>query len=164
MANINGVAGDIVLKKDLVNYIYPIGSYYWTEKPVDPSELFGGDWERIQGKFILAAGTYTDKNGEERSFEVGETDNGEYRHTLIESEMPTHWHKTLINWNNNPYRIKSYQTNATNGGAWTLLSPDTSTNINEYENGAVYAATVGGDQPHNNMPPYEVAYCWKRIA
>ena len=22
----------------------------------------------------------------------------------------------------------------------------------------------GGDQPHNNMPPYLVVYCWKRTA
>jgi hypothetical protein len=25
-------------------------------------------------------------------------------------------------------------------------------------------SSVGNNQPHNNMPPYEVAYCWKRIA
>lgn len=28
----------------------------------------------------------------------------------------------------------------------------------------MFQAEMGGNQPHNNMPPYVVAYCWQRIA
>ena len=28
----------------------------------------------------------------------------------------------------------------------------------------VLSADIGGDQPHNNMPPYYGAYVWRRTA
>lgn len=134
---------------------HPIGSYYWSADKTNPAELFGGEWVQVQGKFILAAGTYTDKNGEERSFEVGETDNGEYRHTLIKSEMPSHNHKVSDKigyyvWGGPSDINKPGNANAA-GIWWTSLE-------------SLTTGTTGNSQPHNNMPPYEVAYCWKRTA
>lgn len=35
---------------------HPVGSYYWSSEATDPGELFGGTWERIKDKFVLAAG------------------------------------------------------------------------------------------------------------
>lgn len=35
---------------------YPIGSIYITKEAVDPAELFGGQWERIKDRFLLASG------------------------------------------------------------------------------------------------------------
>ena len=35
---------------------HPVGSYYYSDDPVDPSTLFGGSWERLKDKFLLAAG------------------------------------------------------------------------------------------------------------
>lgn len=78
----------------VLDIAHPIGSYYWSENPTDPSVLFGGTWERIKDKFILAAGD---------NYEIGEA-----------------------GVNNTQY--------------------------------------TGNDQPHNNMPPYITAYCWKRTA
>lgn len=58
---------------------HPIGSYYWSSVNTDPGLLFGGTWQRIKDKFILAAGnTYTT---------IGAT-GGETRHTLTEGELP----------------------------------------------------------------------------
>lgn len=37
--------------------IYPIGSIYLSVSSINPSVLFGGTWEQIQDKFMLAAGT-----------------------------------------------------------------------------------------------------------
>ena len=36
---------------------HPVGSYYWSDDNTNPSTLFGGIWEPIQDKFIVAAGT-----------------------------------------------------------------------------------------------------------
>lgn len=37
--------------------IYPIGSLYLSTSATNPATLFGGTWEQIQDKFMLAAGT-----------------------------------------------------------------------------------------------------------
>lgn len=35
---------------------HPVGSYYYSDDPADPSTLFGGTWERLKDRFLLAAG------------------------------------------------------------------------------------------------------------
>ncbi len=35
--------------------MHPIGSIYMSLDPTDPSLLFGGTWEQIEGRFLLAA-------------------------------------------------------------------------------------------------------------
>lgn len=42
---------------DLIDVIYPVGSIYMSVNSVDPSTLFGGTWEQIEDKFLLASGT-----------------------------------------------------------------------------------------------------------
>ena len=32
-----------------------IGSYYWTNNNINPEKLFGGKWQKIEGKFLYAA-------------------------------------------------------------------------------------------------------------
>jgi hypothetical protein len=43
--------------KDNSLTIYPIGSIYMSINNVDPSTIFGGTWEQIQDRFMLASGT-----------------------------------------------------------------------------------------------------------
>ena len=52
---IDSVTPMYISSQALVNN-YPIGSIYMSTSPTDPSELFGGTWQEIQGKFLL--GTY----------------------------------------------------------------------------------------------------------
>jgi hypothetical protein len=40
----------------ILNAVYPIGSIYMSVNSVSPATLFGGTWERIQDRFLLAAG------------------------------------------------------------------------------------------------------------
>ena len=47
-------------------------------EPTDPATLFGGTWERIQGRFLLAASD---------EYEAGSS-GGEATHKLTVSEMP----------------------------------------------------------------------------
>ena len=40
----------------VVDIIYPVGSIYMTVNDVSPEILFGGMWEQIEDRFLLAAG------------------------------------------------------------------------------------------------------------
>lgn len=74
--------------------LYPIGSPFisFTDDR-NPNIILGfGTWEAVEGVVIVGAGTYEDSNGDEETF-VAETVYGAYKHTLTESEIPTHKHE-----------------------------------------------------------------------
>ena len=122
---------------DIVDLIYPIGSIYMNVNLVEPSLLFGGEWERLKDTFLLGAGD---------TYEGGST-GGESEHTLTIEEMPSHNHGANIRAN--------YQVNK-----------GTANYICDYVEGAneqIYVNNTGGGQAHNNMPPYLTVYMWKRI-
>lgn len=55
---INGGMNKLVgAVNDVINIMYPVGSIYMSVNDVNPSTLFGGTWERIQDRFLLAAGS-----------------------------------------------------------------------------------------------------------
>ena len=126
--------------------VYPVGSIYMSVNSTDPGTLFGGTWERIRDRFLLAAGD---------SFAAGGT-GGEASHKLVESEMPGHSHAM------------------SSVGTLRAISTTTSgaTNYIERGSGVYYTATLnnfstgskGGNASHNNMPPYLAVYIWKRTA
>lgn len=122
------------------NQIYPIGSIYLSVSSANPSTLFGGIWEQIQEKFLLACG---------ENYEVGTT-GGEANHVLTIAEMPSHGHShgfDQVAYNKQP---------GTSGFA-------TINNSGGYYTGALIYPT-GGGQAHNNMPPYLSVYMWKRVS
>lgn len=68
--------------KDIINIVYPVGSIYMSVNSTSPASLFGGTWERIKDRFLLAAGD---------TYSAGST-GGEAQHTLTVDEMPSHYH------------------------------------------------------------------------
>lgn len=67
------------------NWIYPVGSLYWSMNNTDPSTLFPGTtWEQIQNRFIYAVGADT------QSGELGGATDGKI--TLDEGDLPAHSH------------------------------------------------------------------------
>ena len=50
------------LKSTLLDMIYPVGSIYMSVNNVSPQTLFGGTWQKIEGRFLIAANN-TYKNG-----------------------------------------------------------------------------------------------------
>lgn len=127
-----------IIKSQLLNSIYPIGSIYMSVNSTNPANFIGGTWERIKDKFLLSAGD---------SYSAGST-GGEATHKLTIDEMPKHNHDL----------IHSILTAADNQTPITNYS-GTTTTAHYY-----VASTNGGDQPHNNMPPYLAVYVWKRTA
>ena len=134
-------------KKDLLEKVYPIGSYYWSEKNTSPSDIFGGSWTKIRGRFLFAS---------DSNHDVGST-GGSERHTLTIDEMPRHSHEYK--------KFRSFGSNnfgRPDGNSFTY--PCNLTDHKDYyEFLETYSTTsVGGGSSHNNMPPFLTANCWKR--
>ena len=124
---------------DIMLMLYPVGSIYMSMNGVNPQMLFGGEWEQLKDRFLLGAGD---------SYSAGET-GGEAAHTLTIEEMPNHTHLF--------YGACTGETKGiTNtGNDWAPTTKSWTKDTNTYE---------GGDQPHNNMPPYLAVYMWKRVS
>lgn len=69
-------------QRSLVDIIYPVGSIYMSANNVNPGTLFGGTWQAISGRFILAAGG---------NYPLGTT-GGSATKQLSVNEMPIHTH------------------------------------------------------------------------
>ena len=120
------------------NELYPVGSIYMSTENTSPASMFGGTWEQIKDKFLLSAGD---------TYSAGAT-GGEATHTLTVDEMPSHNHQTYID----------------NVGAGDIASLTNATRSSVSPGWFIETTSSGGGQAHNNMPPYLVVYCWKRIS
>lgn len=145
----NGIETQKITWQNLLNKIYPVGSLYMSAKATSPASLFGGTWEQIKDRFILAAGD---------TYAAGST-GGEIEHALTVDEMPAHRHEGIDIDN-------LYCFGWENGSR-------TGVNFKKFYGGTYWGDDVqnrlasgyaGGSTAHNNMPPYLTAYIWKRIA
>lgn len=118
---------------------FPIGYIYLSTSNVNPGQFFGGTWKPIKDRFLLLAGD---------TYKGGQT-GGEATHKLTIDEMPRHQPQALLNTNDS--NITGSAIN------WQIVN-----------NGRFYGGDMfksyGGDQPHNNMPPYIVVYGWVKVS
>ena len=130
---------------------YPVGAIYLSVNSTSPASIFGGTWEQIKDRFMLACGN---------TYAAGST-GGEAQHTLTVDEMPSHNH---------------YSTNGWRGISTTRVNEDIFLTFGKAKSdtGGVYHDTINGldttvssagrNKAHNNMPPYIAIYAWKRTA
>ena len=124
--------------------IYPIGSIYISTVEKNPHDLFSfGTWVRIEGQFLLGAGD---------TYPAGDT-GGEASVTLTEAQMPSHRHQVTDNEGSQ----LNYNNSGQSGSGNFAISGGVDWNN-------MWTSNVGGDQPHNNMPPYLAVYMWQRTA
>lgn len=133
---------------DILNKIYPVGSIYMSINYTSPAMIFGGTWEEIHNKFLLAAGDH---------YSAGAT-GGSATHTLTIDEMPSHRHSSDSYMNGYASNVIDNEVFTT----WVNSGQRDNNNPNTGQDGPVRTSYVGGGQPHNNMPPYLVVYIWKR--
>lgn len=136
----------ITQKKDepIGSIIMGTGNNFATQEAVQT--VYIGTWEQIKDVFLLAAGD---------TYSAGST-GGEATHTLTVNELATHSHDVIANGtgkrvgfnegNADPDYVRNDYTDTGNIG-------------NQY-----VTSEVGGNQAHNNMPPYLTVYMWRRIA
>lgn len=129
----------------LLDLIYPVGSIYMSVNNVSPQTFIGGTWGRIQDTFLLAAGS---------TYAAGST-GGEATHKLTTNEMPSHSHD-IFAYASDPVGTPTQAENS----RMTVFDRDHGWNMGSQGN----IIATGGDQPHNNMPPYLTVYMWKRTA
>ena len=123
----------------LLDLLHPVGSIFQSTDSTSPADLFGGTWEQVKDRFLLAAGD---------SHAAGST-GGEEKHVLTAAEMANHTHG---------YDYTG-QSDTTGTGAIKIVSPGGTANAYTGK------ATSNCDgQAHNNMPPYLAVYTWRRTA
>lgn len=130
---------------------YPVGSIYLSVNSTSPASLFGGTWEQLKDRFLLGAGS---------SYAAGNT-GGEAKHTITVDETPSHTHAGLYYASENGGPISLYTPNGSYPEAFAL-------SYTQRQNGdtptKIYTGKTGGNQPHNNMPPYLAVNMWKRVS
>ena len=130
-----------ILSQALLDKIFPVGYIYLSTVATNPKDLFGGTWERLKDRFLLAAGD---------TYSAGAT-GGEATHKLTVEEMPSHTHSAAVNGGTD-----SYGSSRTTIGNFSIKTQG-------YTDGSTIFST-GGGAAHNNMPPYLAVYMWKRTA
>lgn len=177
------------LKKEGVEFAWPVGSVYITMDTRDPKVIFGfGEWEQFaSGRVLIGTGSDKDDNKEAKLIALGGK-GGNYNETLSEKQIPAHKHSMAgVTVKTSPggehdHQIWSHDSTANDGGggpngefvkAWNLRG--------SYPSGGAITGTdraashthdatlegevssVGGGEKHNNMMPYIGVNMWKRI-
>lgn len=137
----------------LLDKIYPVGCIYQSTSSTSPAELFGGTWEQIKDRFILAAGD---------TYAAGST-----------GGSPTHTHDVS---GNAAIGVSQNTTAYDSSGARISEEFPISLFAHTHEYDSVFdkgntfyssmqcVKTKGKTNEQSNMPPYVSTYVWKRIA
>lgn len=147
---------DAVTKGSLLDLVYPVGSIYISTNNSSPALFFGGTWEQIKGRFLLGSGN-PDANTDNffgpmsgTKYNAGPNSRGgQDYHKLTVSEMPEHSH--------------GIQLEGTTLAGASILQWQHGKTGRVYEGGDV-VRMAGGNEKHNNMPPYFGVHMWKRLS
>jgi len=125
--------------------IYPVGSIYINAAvTTNPATLLGfGTWTAFgSGRMMVGY------NAADSDFDALQETGGAKTHTLTIAEMPSHTHNRPKGWKPAP---NDNDVDITGGNG-----------VNIADN--MVTDATGGGGAHNNMPPYIVAYMWRRTA
>lgn len=128
--------------------------------------MFGGTWQQIKDRFVLAAGD---------SYSVNNT-GGTKTVTLRTTDLPNHHHLVNINDPGHSHTVAMIAA-WDDGGSGNVVNGRSNEETLRYgttrENtGITASATTIRDTSNNSfnqtsvdiLPPYVVKYCWERIA
>lgn len=129
---------------------HPVGSLYISDNATSPAELYGGTWERIEGKFIMGASD---------TYPAGST-GGSSTHTQDIGELPS--------INGFLTGILSYTDNQSNG-VLSMVEEVVGIESVSYVSGGGHKIStlklnVGNNRPMNILNPYYSMHIWRRVA
>ena len=133
----------------ILNLIFPIGRGFIDFTDTDYSNYLGFTWER---ELIGMTPIGLDVNDNDFNT-IGKT-GGEKTHKLTRDEIPEHAHKM-------PLKSGSETLERQYNVSWI---DNQSGNSGDTSDTGIRTAYVGGEQPHNNLQPYQVVAYWKRTA
>lgn len=138
------VEGDLTINGAKIGLqAYPVGSIYIAYDSTSPASRFGGTWTQIKDRFLLGVGS---------TYAAAKT-GGAATHTLSTNEIPSHQHCISINLGATGFGTHYYSPGTTN---------NTGTVRTDW---LYYTQTDGGNgKAHDNMPPYQTVYMWRRTA
>lgn len=113
--------------------------------------IYGGtSWSKVEGRFLL---------GTSSSYAVNSI-GGETAHTLTTAEMPSHNHASSTRRG----AIPCWDNKASSTGKYYGLYDGSLAYQSSYAYDISTTSTslAGGNQKHNNMPPYKAVYIWER--
>ena len=146
-----------VVKTQMQDVFYPVGTYYGNDTdPTNPATLFGfGTWVRVEGRALMGcdgtgAGTFGTPGSQGGALTHTHTAAGT---ALTIDQIPSHTHQQRRN-----------DGIGADGGSSV---PDAAYGNEEYGP----TSSTGGGQTHthtiqsaSSLPPYRVAYLWRRTA
>lgn len=124
---------------------HPVGSLYISGNATSPAELYGGTWERIEGKFIMGASD---------TYPAGST-GGSTKKTLKVSQLPPHNH--IIH--NMCWGGRGLTDTPNPDGRFWVFGKDTSAEI-----ASGYISNTGNGEAVDVLNPYYSMYIWRRVA
>lgn len=177
----------IKLKDYLANPLaaYPVGAYYMSSDSTSPAVLFGGTWTQIQNRFIYAAGSgYPVNSTGGSATKTLVTDNiPSHSHSCGSAGSHTHTRGSMnitgsfeavsqgagiaatgaftgVNWGYGDdgqidNELKKYTFDASK--SWTGATSSAGSHAHTI-------GSTGKGTAFNTMPPYIVAYVWRRTA
>lgn len=137
-------ASDYLLKSE----VYPVGSIYISLNSTNPSSIFGGTWEQIQGRFLLGVSSSHPVN------QTGGTENHSHGLSKAYAQIGFSWDGSNYLVEKNPAYIEAY-------------SGVKMTNLPGYAEATglqLGTPLYGNTDNSSNMPPYLAVYMWKRTA
>ena len=153
--------------RTLVDLLYPIGSLYLSTAETDPGTTLGGTWQRIEDRFLLAAG---------QTYAAGAT-GGQAALTLTEQQLPPHIHHvegfTSVDSTTHDHGVPNVIQGGSGGEAYAE-SWSGGTGRRELTTSAIcinHDHTVdldsqpcGGGEAVGILPPYLAVYVWQRVS
>ena len=151
------------MQPGLLDTIYPVGSIYMSVNAVNPSILFGGVWEQIKDRFLLAAGdTYSNAStGGEATHLLTASESGQKALTISGgSHIHSGLRRSVFGSGSTTGFVSGAATQSDVSTAQVTVNSDASTGATGTHTHSVSAENASS--AHNNMPPYLVVNIWKR--
>lgn len=153
--------------RTLVDLLYPVGALYLSTAETNPGTVLGGTWQRIEDRFLLAAGA---------AYAAGST-GGQAQRTLTEQQLPPHVHhisgSASVDSTTHSHGVPNIAQGGSGSGAYAeswsggsggrQLSTD-SICINHNHRLDLDSQSSGGGESVDMMPPYLAVYVWQRLS
>ena len=154
----------------IFDFIYPVGCLYWSNSDTNPSKLFGGTWKQITDTFILAKGSKFNTNGGNEKISISldnikkqsirtEINGNVSMAVFIDSNGYDRLYNAITNMGNSYLALTEGKISASGTGHGTIFKQTA-----PFKSGTDIAFGKDNPDKFSIMPPYQVKYCFERIA